>query len=291
MSAKSLTWREKAALAQRSAGVRIALIMVPIFWLIYFLGLSLEQRRAIAQGELHLSNVARIFQENSERIVLSVDRTVLMLRRLYESNPAEFNLKYWVEKAALNSSSLIQISLIGSDGYMTDTTMDYQGPRLYLGDRDHFTHLANRKSDAMYVAPPVLGRASGRWSIQIARPLRDKDESFAGVIVASIDPEQLGAFIETAQLGENGSLILRNADNVVLVSRGTSTPAIGKKINSPPLDAGLAKLPYGTYWGGGVVDGINRLVAYRKSDILPLVFTAGLTEDRVFSEYWRRHSH
>ncbi len=223
-----------------------------------------------------------------KEVFLGVDRTVLMLRRLYESNPAEFNLKYWVEKASLNSSSLIQISLIGSDGYMTDTTTDYEGPRLYLGDRDHFTHLANRKSDAMYVAPPVLGRASGKWSIQLARPLRGKDESFAGVIVASIDPEQLGAFIETAQLGEHGSLILRNADNVVLVSRGTSTPAIGKKINSPPLDAGLAQSPYGTYWGGGVVDGINRLVAYRKSDILPLVFTAGLAEDRVFSEY-RRH--
>src|SRR5215467_1830464 len=262
--------------------------MLPIFWLIYLLGISLEQRRAVQQGELHVSNVVRIFQENSERIFLSVDGTMLLLRRLYESNPGEFNLKYWLERAALNSANLIQISLIGVDGYMTDTTTDYRGPRLYLGDRDHFTHLVNQKSDAMYVAPPVLGRASGKWSIQLARPLRGKDGSFAGVIVASIDPEQLGAFIETAQLGEHGSLVLRNADNIVLVSRGTSTPAIGKKIDSPPLDAGLAQSPYGTYWGGGVVDGINRLVAYRKSDILPLVFTAGIAEEQVFSEY-RRH--
>jgi diguanylate cyclase (GGDEF)-like protein/PAS domain S-box-containing protein len=171
---------------------------------------------------------------------------------------------------------------------MTDTTIDYRGPRLYLGDREHFIHLVHQKSDAIYVAPPVLGRASGKWSIQLARRLRGSDGNFAGVIVASIDPEQLGAFIETAQLGEHGSLILRNADNVVLVSRGTSTPAIGRKINSPPLDAGLAQSPYGTYWGGGVVDGINRLVAYHQSDILPLVFTAGLAEDQVFSEY-RRH--
>src|SRR4029078_1201316 len=102
----------------------------------------------------------------------------------------------------------------------------------------------------------VLGRASGKWSIQLARPLRGKDESFAGVIVASIVPEQLGAFIEAAQRGENGRLILRNADNVVLVSRGTSTPAIGKKINSPPLDAGLAQSPYGTFWVRGDVSGI-----------------------------------
>jgi len=288
MSAKPLTWREMASLAQRSAGVRIALIMVPIFWLIYFLGLSLEQRRAVAQGELHVSNVVRIFQENSERIFLNVDRNLILLRRLYESNPGEFNLKYWVERTSLSSAGVIQFSLIGPDGYMIDTTTDYQGPRLYLGDRDHFTHLADRKSDGMYVAPPVLGRASGKWSIQVARPLRNQDESFAGVIVGSIDPEQLGAFIETAQLGEHGSLILRNADNILLVSRGTATPAIGKKINSSPLDTGLAQSPYGIYWGGGVVDGINRLVAYRKSDILPLVFTAGLAEDRVFSEY-RRH--
>src|SRR5256885_8406996 len=138
MSAKPQTWREMASLAQRSSGVRIALIMLPMFWLIYLLGISLEQRRAIQQGELHVSNVVRIFQENSERIFLSVDGTLLLLRRLYESNPAEFNLKYWVEKTALNSGSLIQISLIGSDGYMTDSTTDYKGPQLYLGDRDHF---------------------------------------------------------------------------------------------------------------------------------------------------------
>ncbi len=209
MSTKPHTWREMASLAQRSSGVRIALIMLPMFWLIYLLGISLEQRRAIQQGELHVSNVVRIFQENSERIFLSVDGTLLLLRRLYESNPAEFNLKYWVEKTALNSGSLIQISLIGSDGYMTDSTTDYRGPQLYLGDRDHFTHLANQKSDEMYVAPPVLGRASGKWAIQLARRLHGIDGGFAGVIVASIDPEQLAAFIETARLGENGSLILR----------------------------------------------------------------------------------
>src|SRR6266568_1831771 len=113
MSTKPHTWREMASLAQRSSGVRIALIMLPMFWLIYLLGISLEQRRALQQGELHTSNVARIFQENTERIFLSVDGTLHLLRRLYESNPKEFNLKYWVEKTSLTSGSVLQISLIG----------------------------------------------------------------------------------------------------------------------------------------------------------------------------------
>src|SRR5262245_3077427 len=252
MSAKPHTWREIASLAQRSSGVRIALIMLPIFWLIYLLGISLEQRRGVQQGELHVSNVVRIFQENSERIFLSVDGTLLLLRRLYETNPADFNLKYWVERASLKSGSVVQISLIGADGYLTDSTTDYQGPRLYLGDRDHFTHLANQKSDALYVASPVLGRVSGKWTIQLARRLHGTDGGFAGVIVASIDPENLAAFIETARLGEHGSLILRNAQNVILVARGTSV--IGKSIGSPALDAGLIQSPYGTFWGNGAVD-------------------------------------
>src|SRR5438128_3380399 len=98
MPTRHLTSPSMVSLAQRSSGVRITLIMVPLFWLIYFAWTSLEQRRALQQGELHTSNVARIFQENTERIFLSVDGTLHLLRRLYESNPKEFNLKYWVEK-------------------------------------------------------------------------------------------------------------------------------------------------------------------------------------------------
>jgi diguanylate cyclase (GGDEF)-like protein/PAS domain S-box-containing protein len=286
MPTRHVTLRDAISLAQRSSGVRIALIMLPLFWLIYFAWTSLEQRRALEQGELHATNVARIFQENTERIFLSVDGTLLLLRRLYESNPKDFDLKYWAEKTSL--ASVFQISLIGSDGYMTDTTTDYQGPRLYLGDREQFLKVVDLKSDTLYIASPVLGRITGKWTIQIARRLRGADGSFAGAIVASVDPEQIGAFFETAQLGENGSLILRNTDNAILASRGTSTPTIGKKIPAPVLDAALMQSPIGTYWGGGGVDGINRLVGYRKSDVLPLVFTAGLAEDQVFAEY-RRH--
>jgi diguanylate cyclase (GGDEF)-like protein/PAS domain S-box-containing protein len=288
MPTRHVNLRDVISLAQRSSGVRIALIMLPLFWLIYFAWTSLEQRRAVQQGELHATNVAQIFQENTERIFLGVDATLLLLRRFYESNPKEFDLKYWVERTSLTSASVVQISLIGADGYLTDTTTDYQGPRLYLGDREHFVKVANLKNDMLYVGKPVLGRVSGKWTIQIARRLRDADGNFAGVIVSSVDPEQVGTFIETAQLGEHGSLVLRNADNIVLASRGISSPAIGKKIDSPALDAGLRRSPAGTYWGGGIVDGINRLVAYRKSDVFPLVFTAGLAEDQVFFEY-RRH--
>src|SRR4029078_8985901 len=133
------------------------------------------------------------------------------LRLLYETNPKSFDLTYWAVSASLIAGNAIQFELIGPGGYMIKSTAGDQGARLYLGDREHFIKVAELEYDNLYVASPVIGRASGKWSIQTARKLRGKDGSFAGVIVGSIDPEEIGKFFETAQLGQNGSIVLRNA--------------------------------------------------------------------------------
>ena len=61
MSTKSLTWRDTASLAQRCSGIRIALMMLPLFWLIYLLGISLEQRRAVQRSvpDIHIQGRER----------------------------------------------------------------------------------------------------------------------------------------------------------------------------------------------------------------------------------------
>ncbi len=192
---------------------------------------------------------------------------------------------YWAKNALVTSDGTLQFSVIGRDGFLIASTTGYNGPPLYLGDREHFVKTAELAEDVLYIASPVLGRASGKWSIQVARRLTAADGSFAGVVVGSIDPDLIGSFFETAQLGENGSIILRNSENIVLAARGSTTLLLGRKFNPLPLQAALDRAPNGTYWGGGAIDGINRLVAYRKSDNLPLLFAVGLAERRVFSEY------
>src|SRR5262249_50314252 len=49
----------------------------------------------------------------------------------------------------------------------------------------------------------------------------------------------------------------------------------------------LARSPLGYYWGGGALDGINRLVSYRKSADLPIILMVGLAEDDIFASYYR----
>jgi diguanylate cyclase (GGDEF)-like protein/PAS domain S-box-containing protein len=272
-------------IAWRSPTVLIALLLIPMFWAAFFTNASFERERALRQATSHGTNVAQIFQESTERIFLSVDRSLHLIRFLYERDPAGFDLMYWAKNALVTSDGTLQFSVIGRDGFLIASTTGYNGPPLYLGDREHFVKTAELAEDVLYIATPVLGRASGKWSIQVARRLTAADGSFAGVVVGSIDPDLIGSFFETAQLGENGSIILRNAENVVLAARGSTTSLLGRKFSPPPLQAALDRAPNGTYWGGGAIDSINRLVAYRKSDNLPLLFAVGIAESRVFSEY------
>jgi hypothetical protein len=89
-----------------------------------------------------------------------------------------------------------------------------------LGDRDHFRAQVDAVTDELFIGKPVIGRITGRRTIQISRRLRHPDRSFAGTLAASLDPGFVEKFFETVDLGPQGSIVLRSRDGVILASRG-----------------------------------------------------------------------
>src|SRR6185503_9302550 len=164
------------------------LAIVAIFWISLGYLLKVERTSAVESAIQRGSSLARLFEENTVRLFKGVDRTLLLLRLAYEENPDQFDLRHWADRTSLLGELTIQAALIGPDGYMKATTAEYTGAPLYLGDREHYQAQVNSKSDALYIGKPVKGRASGQWSLQLTRKLRQADGSFGGVIVASIDP-------------------------------------------------------------------------------------------------------
>jgi hypothetical protein len=187
---------EVAKTIWRSLPLQMALVFLPLLWIGYFALTASEKADALQQARSHGDSIADLFQENTERIFERIDQSLLILRAMYASEPETFSLKFWARRARIASGDVVQFSLIGLDGYMSDTTSNYSGPPLYLGDREHFLGALAEIEDRLYVARPVLGRASHQWTIQVARKLLSADGNCVGVLVGSIDVDLVGRFYD-----------------------------------------------------------------------------------------------
>ena len=258
--------------------------IIAIFWFGLALLQSVERSKTLEDAIQRGDNLTRLFEENTIRLIKGVDRTLLLLRLAYETNSENFDLPYWAGRTSLLGDLTIQATFIGSDGYMKTTTTGYTGPPLYLGDREHFQAHVNAQ----------VGRSihwqAGSWarialSIQLARRLRQPDGSFGGIVVASIDPAFVEKFYHSVNIGSQGSINLRGLDGVIRASYGFSVAKTDKNTIPKGLSTALARAPAGYFWGGGVVDGINRLASYRVIAGYPLVITIGMAEREIFADY------
>jgi len=280
---KSKIWLGALLQSATLAGV----ILIAACWFAVAFVLSIEHDKA-TEGALKQSDgLVRLFEQNIVDVVERIDRTLLFLRKSFEDDPAHFDLRGWAKRIALVSDETIQLAQIGADGYQVASTTDYRGPPLYLGDREHFRRQLDPAIDKLFISEPVVGRASGKRSIQFTRRLRGPDGSFAGIIVMSIDPNFIERFYRTVDIGANGSVVLRNHDGVILAAQGFSGNVVGQRDKQKAFLDELAQSRSGHYWGSAV-DGMNRLVSYRASEKFPLVFAIGLAEDDILSGY-RKH--
>ncbi|MBR0840571.1 EAL domain-containing protein [Bradyrhizobium liaoningense] len=267
----------------RNAPLQVALFFLPLVWIGYFAITSSERADAVQQARLQGDSVAELFEENTERIFERVDQSLLVVRALYAQDPLVFSLKFWSDKARIATGDVIQFSLIGLDGYLFDTTTGYTGPPLYLGDREHFINVVSQAEDRLYVAKPVLGRASNKWTIQLARKVFDSARNPAGVVVGSISVDVVGKFYDTAKLGAGGTLVLRNTNYVVLAARGVDQGTVLGQRAPNRVEGELRDGSYAQYWNENRPNRSDRLITARRSQAFPLIFTVGISEQEIYS--------
>lgn len=275
--------RKVAMTILRSAPLQIASFVLPLVWIGYFAITSSERADAVQQARLQGNSVAELFEENTERIFERVDQSLLVVRALYAQDPLTFSLKFWSDKTRIATGDVVQFSLIGLDGYLLDTTAGYSGPRLYLGDREHFIEVMAQADDHLYVAKPVLGRVSHQWTIQLGRKLFDLGRNPVGVVVGSISVDVVGKFYDTAKLGVGGTLVLRNANHVVLAARGMDRDAVLGQRAPNRVEGELRDGFYAQYWNEHRANRPDRLITARRSRAFPLIFTVGIPKQEIYA--------
>ncbi|MDP1908897.1 MAG: PAS domain S-box protein, partial [Hyphomicrobium sp.] len=140
----------------------------------------------------------------------------------------------------------------------------------------------------MHIGAPIRSRTrDGIWFISVSRRVNNADGSFAGVVVAAVEPQYLQRFFGSIKVGAAGSVTLFRRDGVLLARAPQVEGVLGRSFSSVPLMATeLPRAEVGTYQTTSTVDGVARIFSYRAITGQPLVVVVGLSRDGVLAG-WR----
>jgi len=247
--------------------------------------LLLQQHAAASRNALEdTGNMALAFEENVNRTLASVDQMLLFVRTAYASDPTHFELQRWAKASHLVTDLTFQVSIIDRSGFLASTSLGPLNRSINLADREHFHAQMNSTTDELFISKPLIGRESGKWSVQFSRKLLDPDGSFAGVVVVSMDPYWLTQFYDSINIGQ-GVLILVGTDQVVRAWAPTNRQAIGFKIADTALFALAASSNQGSYESVSEIDGVQRIFSFRKLENYPLLVAVGEDRKQVFAAF------
>ena len=262
--------------------------MIALVWAGIAVHLNGEEKDIVGAAKQNADNLTRVFAVHVVRVVDDADRVLLSLRAEYAKDPQHFD----IENAQVYLSDLIlQLSVIGPDGVLKAATIEpSSGLRVDLSDRDHYRAHVNADKDDLFISKPVLGRNSGRTSIQLSWRISNPDGLFGGVIVASIDQSRLAHFYDSIDIGKDGNIAVLGLDGTLRAARGFQNGEPNGSFRGSLLFKKLQESPIGFFYSPGAVDGIRRLVFYRKIETFPLIVAVGLAQHEVFSTYWRERT-
>lgn len=273
-------------------------VLLVISWLLVGLLLVRAHGEALRAGERENGNLARAYVETTLRVIATLDHATRRLAAEVQAQGAESAPVVAIAgETGLVPDILVQLSLIGPDGRFLRSNLDPDGRRsgpVDLSQREHVrVHLQPEPGRSLpvkglFIGPPVLGKVSGRWTIQVSRHIVDPQGLTLGVIVASLDPSYFESTFRHVKLGPRSVLTLVGQDRIVRarIVEGRSE-GLGRSLDEDH-PVGRSDLPeHGSYTRASALDGIERVIAYARVGAYPLVMLVGTATEEVLGE-WRR---
>lgn len=231
-----------------------------------------------------LSNYALLVSEHTANVTRGTDQLLLFLKNAVETGGDVEELLRFMARNIVVQKSINQIGVIDAQGLYVASNLKSHA-RIDLSDREHFKVHIPADTQGLYISKPVIGRASGKISIQLSRRLNNPDGSFAGVGVASINPRYFSQIYSRLDLGRQGTITIVGLDGIVRARRDMDRETAGQDIASARLFTLLPDSDASHYRTRSLIDGVDRFYAYRRLHGYPLVVLIGVGVDEALAEY------
>ena len=246
-----------------------------------------DYQRRLATSTHDLANLTRVGQEHASRTLRSADQVVRFVQAGYLEQGTRLDLSAITQRGVIDTEIFNQVGVIDANGIYALSNRPVTGT-LDLSDREHFKVHVENDTGELFVSKPVIGRATGKWSIQLTRRISLADGKFGGVVVVSVDPRYFTHFYSELRLGKKGLMALYGMDGVGRGRRVGDAEDFGTKVTQSQLfgvlDQGQKE---GSFIERSQVDGVERLVFFRRIPGYSLLVVAGLDTEELLAQHHR----
>jgi diguanylate cyclase (GGDEF)-like protein len=275
-------------LAERRSSAIFGVVIIAMLWagiaVKYFEDYQSDRREA----ERTSQNFSMLFEENVLRSIGEIDKALLYLRRSIETRKDTTDFHTIANTTDVLSEIIVQVAIIDAKGIMRASNAGPQpAPPLDLSDREHYKVHVNSAEDKLFISRPVVGRASGQWSVQFTRRFSDKDGGFGGVVVASLNPNHLTRFYDKIDLGSSAAISLIGSDGVVRSSGGNASGlSLGQDLNGTEIMGYIKSGTNATFVSAEAANDGTSLVTIRKVRGQPLWVSVSVNMADIFKASW-----
>ena len=267
--------------------ILFGLFLLVIIWMGLFYKVENEKKQEMAAAIKETGNFARAFEEHTLRTIRGTDQTVLFLKYEYEREGRSLDIPGKVKAGRFSSQPFVLLGVIDENG---DFAVSNQVPFVpsNLSDREHFYVHKDVDNKQLFISKPVLGRSSGKWSIQMTRRTNKPDGSFGGVVVVSVDPFYFTEFYKEMDLGKNSVVALIGLDGIVRARQSGNNMDVGQDVKNNELFKHVLAAPEGSFVSVSPIDKIKRIYSYRSMKNYPFAVLVGVDEKEYFESATQR---
>lgn len=207
---------------------------------------------------------------------IHIDRTGETQRRGAPEAGALLLERHLTELASSERFDVLQLAIIDASGMLVWSTVPGFTP-VDLSDRQHFqVHRDGRRQ--LFISAPLIGRVSGRWSVQVTQAILDEAGDFKGVAVVSLDPVGLSNDLRALDFAPGAIAVLFRADGMVIARSVDAEAAIGRTLDIGDFSRSDS---IRTTRMRSEVDGRERIVAWQPLPESSLIVAFGLEYEQV----------
>ncbi|MBS1186254.1 MAG: hypothetical protein H6R04_272 [Burkholderiaceae bacterium] len=253
-----------------------------------------EQRAAvIAQNIVGL--LEQSIADSIERVELGVLGVMDEVEKQLSSSGRidKSSLEAYINRLHSRYPDLEGIRITDASGTVRFGTNSSDRTDVSIANDDHFAYLRDHPEVGTVISRPKFGKISNKWTIKVVRRYNLPDGTFSGVVSGIIDVNYYAVQFAALNVGENGTVTLRDGDMGIIVRYPEPEGAgssVGKRNISQQYRDMLQASPYkGTFIGQSPDDGRSRTVSYRMLGKWPLLVQVALAEDDYLAE-WRHET-